>query len=239
MKKNYDIKYPKEYNYDRSIKRGSKIFRYSSVPNEKNKGQTFVFYKESDLETYFAYAKEGELEGSFTDMRLNVYAAKKDIKIPSNQNILHEYINSTLKSKTNLDQVLSEVSKNKLIRGDKKLKEILGDVKNWKIADIEKALFEELASDPHSSMVRFLRYGLSGKSSEIPKAAKTFLDNLSKKYDAIPDFMDIQWKDMDSPLLILDRSKSMEYQTSITFDELYELNDLIDYSMTMNKGGKK
>lgn len=231
-----DSYYRDEYNHDRTLKKGSLVYRYSSKEKENNEGSTFVYLSKNDDFEYGNFA--GDALGDSGAAYKHQLKVKKDIKIPSNQAMMNTYIDMILFDKAKTDDVVNEMANrlgksglSEFVKEPGKLQKFLGQKGKLTLLQAQAALYDEATSDIYKSFLRFNRSILKGKADSIGKSGEEYIARLKEKgYDAIPDLNDNvgvtkdDYEVFDSPILVFDRKSTLtDLGTNNEFEERYEI----------------
>lgn len=211
--------YADEYNKDRTMKKGSLVYRISTEEREKEEGGTYVYYKESDYKNYTnPYNAAALPTGSFDlvpDKQLK-YRLKTDVKIPSMQKMADAYLDVFMNA--HLDENLS-----KAIERNPALKIDLGTFSTIPMKEAQEKLYKSMINNPDSAFYEWIgKDVLRGQSKDLGEMGQKWISKLQEDgYGAIPDFNDNRY--YDDPLFVFDRSKTMEYKgTNKPFEERYK-----------------
>lgn len=227
-----------KYKNDMVLKKGSTAYRMSSNPEEKD-GPAYIYFTEHDMENY------GSLDflGGQKHYK-NVYKIKKDIKIPSLENITKTYIDVVLKNSDSIESVMDDVFKynESIYKGNDDLKDISTSTTYFIDQYSNKSandFCDEVKKNVYSSAYKYVASELKGTQNSISDTGKKLLKALSNQgYNAIPDFNDnagIRYADSDHvqqimyfPLFVFDRNISLKREKVI--DAFNSEEDAIEYN---------
>lgn len=225
--------YSDEFNHDRTLKKGSLVYRYSSKDNEQNEGGTFVYFTKNDDYEYGSHTMDGLVTGDKSADYKYMLQAKKDIRIPSIQNMMKTYIGMIYLDELKGKAITGETA---LRLGKNKLTSFLDENGKLTLEQAQSKLYDEVSNNTYSSFRRFMNSTLKGSSRDLGTSGEEYVKRLQEKgYDAMPDLFDNTgfnkdgYTNIDNPIFIFDRASSLAVKgvnnalSKNSFTEKYEM----------------
>lgn len=208
--------YDESFNHDRVLKKGSMVYRFSSVDKEVNRGRTYAFFTQNDY-TEYADSAEGLVRsnGNLAD-KLHAYKVKKDMRIPSTKVMFETYVDMVFLDKAKTKTFAkAEVTR----MGKKQLMSWVDENGKLTLEQATNKMYKQLIdNDSYNSFSRFISNALRGSSHNIGTNGEEFISRLKEKgYDAIPDLND-NLGTMHNPSGMLDGHPSRYENPIFIFD---------------------